>query len=284
MYGSSHDRNVWNSQPHMRVGSRTPLLTSSNCSSCGVTFSCWICKNSTSCRRCGQSFCKRCCGRTARLKLWGYSNTQVKVCQNCHRMATEENDFVERWYPLLLRGERYKKHGTILVSNVRVQLHPSCRRLEYWKPPHLTRVQANEVKGIDVGSLLGVCDVQGLRIRVTGLDRGSEKTMNLETLDYKTKKEWMIALKALYSMRTIIASPEFSRVAHGNVTSQHNINEGRETNKYEYQQEKQQQQPPQRQLLPAVSVEQQERRTKWQERREARAAKMDRISKKYAKR
>ena len=191
-------------------------------------------------------------------------------------MATEENDFVERWYPLLLRGERYKKHGTILVSNVRVQLHPSCRRLEYWKPPHLTRVQANEVKGIDVGSLLGVSDVQGLRIRVTGLDRGSEKTMNLETLDYKTKKEWMIALKALYSMRTIIASPEFSRVAHGNVTSQHNINEGRETNKYEYQQEKQQQQPPQRQLLPAVSVEQQERRTKWQERREARAVQMAR--------
>ena len=79
--------------------------------------------------------------------------------------AIEENDFIEKWLPVLLRGASYKKHGTILVSNVRLQLHPSCRRLEYWKPPHSTRNNAAEVKGIDVNTMRSVSNSQGLRLR-----------------------------------------------------------------------------------------------------------------------
>ena len=192
-------------------------------------------------------------------------------------MATEENDFIDRYLPLLLRGEHLKKHGTILVSNVRLQLHPSCRRLEYWKPPNLLRNQGQEVKGIDVGSLRGVFDQQGhgTRFRVAGLDQGQDKIMQLECLDSRTKRDWYAALKSLYKLRSVVSSPDFSRIAQQNATP----NVSTRFDKFDERRQQQETAP-----VAQISKEQIERRTKWQERREARAERMDRISKKYAKR
>ena len=83
MYGTQ--KNTWSSEPHMRVGKRTPSLSSSSCTHCQVTFSCWMCLSRVTCKRCGYAYCKRCCERTAKLCLWGYPVQQVRVCTSCHR-------------------------------------------------------------------------------------------------------------------------------------------------------------------------------------------------------
>ena len=278
-YGSARGDKRWHSHSHMLCGKKTPALSSSNCTRCGITFSCWVCQNKINCKRCGLAFCKKCCDRTARLVLWGSPNKQAKVCTDCHRCATEENDLMERYLPLLLRGESYKKHGTILVTKVRVQLHPSCRRLEYWKPPSiLIRDQAPEVKGIDVSTLRGVYDAHGMRIRIVGLDQGCEKTMQLEAHDGRTKSDWSAALQSLYNMKSVISTPEFSRMVqvqgNSNNTNQHHD----QRNRRKQQQDQQQQQAP-----PTPSdIESAEKRTKWQERRQARKSRMDVIRKKYS--
>ena len=187
---------------------------------------------------------------------------------------------MERYLPLLLRGESYKKHGTILVTKVRVQLHPSCRRLEYWKPPSiLIRDQAPEVKGIDVSTLRGVYDAHGMRIRIVGLDQGCEKTMQLEAHDGRTKSDWSAALQSLYNMKSVISTPEFSRMVQVQQGNSNNTNQHHDQrNRRKQQQDQQQQQAP-----PTPSdIESAEKRTKWQERRQARKSRMDVIRKKYS--
>lgn len=281
-YGSARGDKHWHSHSHMLCGKKTPALSSSNCTRCGITFSCWVCQNKINCKRCGLAFCKKCCDRTARLVLWGYPNNQVKVCTDCHRCATEENDLMERYLPLLLRGERYKKHGTILVTKVRVQLHPSCRRLEYWKPPSiLIRDQAPEVKGIDVSTLRGVYDAHGMKIRIVGLDQGCEKTMQLEAHDGRTKSDWSAALHSLYNMKSVISTPEFSRLVQPGQGNSNNTNQNHDQrNRRKQQQDLHKQQ---QQASPTPSdIESAERRTKWQERRQARKSRMDVIRKKYS--
>lgn len=281
-YGSARGDKHWHSHSHMLCGKKTPALSSSNCTRCGITFSCWVCQNKINCKRCGLAFCKKCCDRTARLVLWGCPNNQVKVCTDCHRCATEENDLMERYLPLLLRGERYKKHGTILVTKVRVQLHPSCRRLEYWKPPSiLIRDQAPEVKGIDVSTLRGVYDAHGMKIRIVGLDQGCEKTMQLEAHDGRTKSDWSAALHSLYNMKSVISTPEFSRLVQPGQGNSNNTNQNHDQrNRRKQQQDLHKQQ---QQASPTPSdIESAERRTKWQERRQARKSRMDVIRQKYS--
>jgi hypothetical protein len=279
-YGSTSKQ--WCSHDHMTCGSRTPSLSSSNCTNCGVTFSCWMCNTSTSCRRCGYTFCKRCCDRTARLTLWGYANNLERVCSACHRDATLENDLLNRYLPMLLRGEVFKKHGTLLVTKVRVKLHPSCRRLEYWKPPSiLIRDQASEVKGIDVPTLRGVFDASGMRIRVVGIDKGYEKTMHLESVEGRAKTEWLAGLKLLCSMKSIVSSPDFARIIQQTMAA-NSSNNASKNNWGGEKRSRQKRDGQNQQAEPSTAdIENAERRSKWQERREARAAKRESIAKKY---
>ena len=285
MYGSTHGNKAWSAEPHMSCGRKTPTLNSSQCHQCGSTFNCWLCQSKYHCNRCGLAFCKRCCERTARLPFWGYPNDdkQLRVCSKCHQCAVAELDLLETHLPVLLQGARYKKHGTILVSNVRLQLHPSCRRLEYWKPCHLTRTQVGEVKGLDVGSLRGVWDAQGLRLRVTGVDQGAEKTMHLEALEGRSKKEWFSALRSLLNLKAIVSTSEFFRVVAASVGSGGGRNNNSSGNRQSHPPHSQQQQEKQPAPPGPPPSAHDSAKSKWQERREARAARMDKIAKKYAK-
>ena len=106
----------------------------------------------------------------------------------------------------------FRKHGTIFVTGVRCVLHPSCRRLEYWSPPEVRqRCRGNEVKGCDIDSIHAVIDTGGLSLKVKGADAGSAKTMSLEALDPRTKREWFEALSLLCKYRNVVSSRGFTR-------------------------------------------------------------------------
>ena len=195
----------------MTCGVRTPFASDGVCRQCSSSFNCFT-RRRHHCRRCGGSFCARCSSRRARLTLWGFPRTQVRVCNACHSASCEENDLIEHFLPLLIAGAEFRKHGTIFVTGVRCVLHPSCRRLEYWSPPEVRqRCRGNEVKGCDIDSIHAVIDTGGLSLKVKGADAGSAKTMSLEALDPRTKREWFEALSLLCKYRNVVSSRGFTR-------------------------------------------------------------------------
>ena len=59
-------------------------------------------------------FCAKCSGNVSRLKLHGYPNEEVRVCNKCLYEATKENEYADKYLGLVRKG-------------LSAQLHPQRR-------------------------------------------------------------------------------------------------------------------------------------------------------------
>jgi len=126
------------------------------------------------CRRCLDIFCGKCSSNSIKLKMHGYPNEAVRVCNKCLYEAGKENDYVDRYLSLVRKGVQAMLHPVRRDS----EPEPVFVHLDNAFPQFLIERPGAEPTAEKPGPRRGIAIVDMANIRAGA---GSEVTLEITT-------------------------------------------------------------------------------------------------------
>ncbi|OQR82726.1 hypothetical protein ACHHYP_15623 [Achlya hypogyna] len=174
------------------------------CTGCNVAFGLFHRKHH--CRACGHVFCGSCANDFEKLLKCDLT-TPVRICQRCSPSVLRENDFYDRFLPLLRAGECFVKYGFILDRCVKLVLIDNS--LQYQTIDLNTQQHSGDTKIIMLETISGVEALEQLTLLI----KTPSQTHKLGAPSVSTRDDWVAAVQAAVDLLQHQAIVENAKMA-----------------------------------------------------------------------
>ncbi|OQR92602.1 hypothetical protein THRCLA_08658 [Thraustotheca clavata] len=157
------------------------------CTACKVEFDLFHRKHH--CRACGLLFCGTCASGFEKILGYGLT-TQVRVCQSCIPIVTQENKFHEVHLPLLRTGETFVKHGMLLERNVKLILIDNSLQYQTINIDSMQVYGETKIILLENVSSIASVDIKSLMIKTPG------RNHKLDASSSSIRDSWVKALES----------------------------------------------------------------------------------------
>uniref|UniRef100_A0AAV1VAA5 FYVE-type domain-containing protein n=1 Tax=Peronospora matthiolae TaxID=2874970 RepID=A0AAV1VAA5_9STRA len=126
------------------------------CGLCNVEFG--LLKRKHHCRSCGLIFCGHCAATFDRVVKLGYIEP-VRLCNDCTTTIQSENDFFEKFLPLLEIGDVFTKYGLLRKRQVHLKYVRSTSLFQYQQFNPVTKSYKGDTEAIPLDKITSVREV-----------------------------------------------------------------------------------------------------------------------------
>ena len=154
-------------------------------------------------------FCGHCAATFDRVVKLGYIEP-VRLCNNCTTTVQRENDFLEKFLPLLEAGDVFTKYGMLRKRQVHLKFVQTTSIFQYQKYNSVTKSYEGDVQAIPLDGITSVREVPAGRDNADLgilLAVGSQE-YRFDAATERQRQQWMDAIAGARQLRDALLATE----------------------------------------------------------------------------